>query len=124
MLILSVFLSGESASVRFICRCSLSLYLIDFMMPCVIHADFLCLCLLNLTVLVVVYLLMSDVIVFWSKSQLSVGSMSKSGFIFCSMFMFCRSVLISSCRFGGRCVMVISLVCSCEDFVQIWVKQS
>ena len=41
MLILSVFLSGELMSVRFICRCSLSLYLIDLMIPCVIHADFL-----------------------------------------------------------------------------------
>lgn len=64
MLILSVFLSGESMSVRFICKCSLSLYLIDLIIPWVIQADFLCLCLLNLIVLVVVYFLINDVMVF------------------------------------------------------------
>ena len=70
--------SGEFGGNRFFLRCNLSLNLIDFMMPTVIHSVFLCLCLRSFTVLVEVCLLVRLTSAFVISSQLYVGSECRS----------------------------------------------
>ena len=55
-------------AVLFSCMCSLSLNLMDLIIPKVIHFDFLCLCLLTLIVLVGKCLLAAPVMVNSSMS--------------------------------------------------------
>jgi hypothetical protein len=88
MFIFRLCLCSESGGERFIFRCNLSLKRIDRIIPCVIHAVFLCLCLLNFNVLVDVCLCMSEEIVLCSVWQFSVGSVCGSVFSLLYMSMF------------------------------------